>query len=155
MSYRLLNIGFFLKFFNYLHIKNKSFIFFIGFLLFGTLSFITYHPTNLSEPNLLDKEIVLLNNPLKLNSTQQDSFSDITNSTHLNNKFALIVGTYTQEFNAQLFKEEMNRRGFKDCSIIYNQNPSKYWVALKIYNKKVDANFDRERFLLDGWIKKM
>ena len=155
MSYRLLNIGFFLKFFNYLQIKKKSFIFLIGFLLFGTLSFITYNPTKLSEPNLLDKEIVLLNNPLKLNSTQQDSFSDITNSIHLNNKFALIVGTYTQELNAQLFKQEMNRRGFKDCSIIYNQNPLKYWVVLKIYNKKIDAYFDRERFLLDGWIKKM
>ena len=122
--------------------------------MFGTLSFITYNPTKLSEPNILDKEIVLLNNPLKLNSTQPDSFSDITNSIHLNNKFALIVGTYTQELNAQLFKEEMNRRGFKDCSIIYNQNPLKYWVVLKIYNKKIDAYFDRERFLLDGWIKK-
>ena len=155
MSYRLLYIGFFLKFFNYLQIKKKSFIFLIGFLLFGTLSFITYNPTKLSEPNILDKEIVLLNNPLKLNSTQPDSFSDITNSIHLNNKFALIVGTYTQELNAQLFKEEMNRRGFKDCSIIYNQNPLKYWVVLKIYNKKIDAYFDRERFLLDGWIKKM
>ena len=45
--------------------------------------------------------------------------------------------------------------GFWDCSIIYNQNPLKYWVVLKIYNKKIDAYFDRERFLLDGWIKKM
>ena len=74
MSYRLLYIGFFLKFFNYLQIKKKSFIFLIGFLLFGTFSFITYNPTKLSDPNILDKEIVLLNNPLKLNSTQQILF---------------------------------------------------------------------------------
>ena len=33
----------------------------------------------------------------------------------------------------------MNRRGFKDCSIIHNKNPSKFWVALKMYNKKDDA----------------
>ena len=154
MRYSLLKIGLFPEFFQ---INRKLVIFLFGFLLFGTLSFITYHPTNISDQSLNDNEIVLLNNKtydnLDYNITSITSTK--TNSEHVNNKFALIVGSYKQELNAQLLKEEMNRRGFKDCSIIHNKNPSKFWVALKMYNKKYDAIFDRERFLLDGWVKKM
>ena len=154
MRYSLLKIGLFQEFFQ---INRKLVIFLFGFLLFGTLSFITYHPTNISDQSLNDNEIVLLNNKtydnLDYNITSITSTK--TNSEHVNNKFALIVGSYKQELNAQLLKEEMNRRGFKDCSIIHNKNPSKFWVALKMYNKKDDAIFDRERFLLDGWVKKM
>ena len=154
MRYSLLKIGLFPEFFQF---NRKLVIFLFGFLLFGTLSFITYHPTNISDQSLNDNEIVLLNNKtydnLDYNITSITSTK--TNSEHVNNKFALIVGSYKQELNAQLLKEEMNRRGFKDCSIIHNKNPSKFWVALKMYNKKDDAIFDRERFLLDGWVKKM
>ena len=154
MRYSLLKIGLFPEFFQ---INRKLVIFLFGFLLFGTLSFITYHPTNISDQSLNDNEIVLLNNKtydnLDYNITSITSTK--TNSEHVNYKFALIVGSYKQELNAQLLKEEMNRRGFKDCSIIHNKNPSKFWVALKMYNKKDDAIFDRERFLLDGWVKKM
>lgn len=154
MRYSLLKIGLFPEFFQ---INRKLFIFLFGFLLFGTLSFITYHPTNISDQSLNDNEIVLLNNKTydNLDHNITSITSTKTNSEHVNNKFALIVGSYKQELNAQLLKEEMNRRGFKDCSIIHNKNPSKFWVALKMYNKKDDAIFDRERFLLDGWVKKM
>ena len=154
MRYSLLKIGLFPEFFQ---INRKLVIFLFGFLLFGTLSFITYHPTNISDQNLNDNEIVLLNNKTydNLDHNITSITSTKTNSEHVNYKFALIVGSYKQELNAQLFKEEMNRRGFKDCSIIHNKNPSKFWVALKMYNKKDDAIFDRERFLLDGWVKKM
>jgi hypothetical protein len=154
MRYSLLKIGLFPEFFQ---INRKLVIFLFGFLLFGTLSFITYHPTNISDQNLNDNEIVLLNNKTydNLDHNITSITSTKTNSEHVNNKFALIVGSYKQELNAQLLKEEMNRRGFKDCSIIHNKNPSKFWVALKMYNKKDDAIFDRERFLLDGWVKKM
>ncbi len=154
MRYSLLKIGLFPEFFQ---INRKLVIFLFGFLLFGTLSFITYHPTNISDQSLNDNEIVLLNNKTydNLDHNITSITSTKTNSEHVNNKFALIVGSYKQELNAQLLKEEMNRRGFKDCSIIHNKNPSKFWVALKMYNKKDDAIFDRERFLLDGWVKKM
>jgi hypothetical protein len=154
MRYSLLKIGLFPEFFQ---INRKLVIFLFGFLLFGTLSFITYHPTNISDQNLNDNEIVLLNNKTydNLDHNITSITSTKTNSEHVNNKFALIVGSYKQELNAQLLKEEMNRRGFKDCSIIHNKNPSKFWVSLKMYNKKDDAIFDRERFLLDGWVKKM
>lgn len=154
MRYSLLKIGLFPEFFQ---INRKLVIFLFGFLLFGTLSFITYHPTNISDQSLNDNEIVLLNNKIydNLDHNITSITSTKTNSEHVNNKFALIVGSYKQELNAQLLKEEMNRRGFKDCSIIHNKNPSKFWVALKMYNKKDDAIFDRERFLLDGWVKKM
>lgn len=154
MRYSLLKIGLFPEFFQ---INRKLVIFLFGFLLFGILSFITYHPTNISDQSLNDNEIVLLNNKTydNLDHNITSITSTKTNSEHVNNKFALIVGSYKQELNAQLLKEEMNRRGFKDCSIIHNKNPSKFWVALKMYNKKDDAIFDRERFLLDGWVKKM
>lgn len=154
MRYSLLKIGLFPEFFQ---INIKLVIFLFGFLLFGTLSFITYHPTNISDQSLNDNEIVLLDNKTydNLDHNITSITSTKTNSEHVNNKFALIVGSYKQELNAQLLKEEMNRRGFKDCSIIHNKNPSKFWVALKMYNKKDDAIFDRERFLLDGWVKKM
>ena len=154
MRYSLLKIGLFPEFFQ---INRKLVIFLFGFLLFGTLSFITYHPTNISDQSLNDNEIVLLDNKTydNLDHNISSITSTKTNSEHVNNKFALIVGSYKQELNAQLLKEEMNRRGFKDCSIIHNKNPSKFWVALKMYNKKDDAIFDRERFLLDGWVKKM
>ena len=154
MRYSLLKIGLFPEFFQ---INRNLVIFLFGFLLFGTLSFITYHPTNISDQSLNDNEIVLLDNKTydNLDHNITSITSTKTNSEHVNNKFALIVGSYKQELNAQLLKEEMNRRGFKDCSIIHNKNPSKFWVALKMYNKKDDAIFDRERFLLDGWVKKM
>ena len=154
MRYSLLKIGLFPEFFQ---INRKLVIFLFGFLLFGTLSFITYHPTSISDQKLNDNEIVLLDNKTydNLDHNISSITSTKTNSEHINNKFALIVGSYKQELNAQLLKEEMNRRGFKDCSIIHNKNPSKFWVALKMYNKKDDAIFDRERFLLDGWVKKM
>ena len=154
MRYSLLKIGLFPEFFQF---NRKLVIFLFGFLLFGILSFITYHPTNISDQSLNDNEIVLLNNKTydNLDHNITSITSTKTNSEHVNNKFALIVGSYKQELNAQLLKEEMNRRGFKDCSIIHNKNPSKFWVALKMYNKKDDAIFDRERFLLDGWVKKM
>ena len=154
MRYSLLKIGLFPEFFQ---INRKLVIFLFGFLLFGTLSFITYHPTSISDQKLNDNEIVLLDNKTydNLDHNITSITSTKTNSEHVNNKFALIVGSYKQELNAQLLKEEMNRRGFKDCSIIHNKNPSKFWVALKMYNKKDDAIFDRERFLLDGWVKKM
>ena len=154
MRYSLLNFFLFTKFFQF---NRKLAIFLFGFLLFGTLSFITYHPTNFSDQSLNDNEIVLLNNKIydNLDHNITSITSTKTNSEHVNYKFALIVGSYKQELNAQLLKEEMNRRGFKDCSIIHNKNPSKFWVALKMYNKKDDAIFDRERFLLDGWVKKM
>ena len=154
MRYNLLKIGLFPEFFQF---NRKLIIFLFGFLLFGTLSFITYHPTNISDQSLNDNEIVLLDNKTydNLDHNITSITSTKTNSEHVNNKFALIVGSYKQELNAQLLKEEMNRRGFKDCSIIHNKNPSKFWVALKMYNKKDDAIFDRERFLLDGWVKKM
>ena len=154
MRYSLLKIGLFPEFFQ---INRKLVIFLFGFLLFGTLSFITYHPTIISDQNLNDNEIILLDNKTynNLDHNITSITSTKTNSEHVNNKFALIVGSYKQELNAKLLKEEMNRRGFKDCSIIHNKNPSKFWVALKMYNKKDDAIFDRERFLLDGWVKKM
>ncbi len=154
MRYSLLKIGLFPEFFQF---NRKLVIFLFGFLLFGTLSFITYHPTNISDQSLNDNEIVLLDNKTydNLDHNITSITSTKTNSEHVNYKFALIVGSYKQELNAQLLKEEMNRRGFKDCSIIHNKNPSKFWVALKMYNKKDDAIFDRERFLLDGWVKKM
>ena len=154
MRYSVLKIGLFPEFFQ---INIKLVIFLFGFLLFGTLSFITYHPTNISDQSLNDNEIVLLDNKTydNLDHNITSITSTKTNSEHVNNKFALIVGSYKQELNAQLLKEEMNRRGFKDCSIIHNKNPSKFWVALKMYKKKDDAIFDRERFLLDGWVKKM
>ncbi|MAW83500.1 MAG: hypothetical protein CL832_03560 [Crocinitomicaceae bacterium] len=154
MRYSLLNIGLFPEFFQ---INRKLVIFLFGFLLFGTLSFITYHPTSISDQKLNDNEIVLLDNKTyeNLDHINTSITSTKTISKNVNNKFALIVGSYNQELNAQLLKEEMNRRGFKDCSIIYNKKPSKFWVALKMYNKKDDAIFDRERFLLDGWVKEM
>lgn len=97
-----------------------------------------------------------------LNDEDSENQNDITkkentliNTSEYQNEYALIVGSYNQKVNAKNLELEMKKRGFKDCSIISDKNLNKYWVVLKRYNNKNQAIIDRERYLLDGWIKQL
>lgn len=133
-------------------IPKKVFIFFFGFILFGTLSFISYVPLNNNSP--IDNEVVLLNEEY---SEKQNDISNrsLINSNEFQNEFALIVGSYNEKLNAKNLELEMKKRGFKDCSIISHKELNRYWVVLKRYSNKKQAVIDRERYLLDGWIKQL
>ena len=67
----------------------------------------------------------------------------------------LLLGPTIKKYNAKNLELEMKKRGFKDCSIISDKNLNKYWVVLKRYSNKNQAILDRERYLLDGWIKQL
>ena len=151
---------------DHLQLHRKVYVFFLGFMIFGTLSFINYESTNLKEINSVDNDVVFLNKDSK--SKLKIAYDDVntkeidspltTHSNHLKeteHKFALIVGSYLEISNAKKLKIEMNDRGFKECEVIHNEKNSKFWVALKFYKNKKDAVSDRERYLLDGWIKQM
>ena len=84
-----------------------------------------------------------------------DKKNTLVNTNEYQNEYALIVGSYNLKDNAKNLELEMKKRGFKDCSIISDKNLNKYWVVLKRYNNKNQAIIDRERYLLDGWIKQL
>ena len=97
---------------------------------------------------------MLLNNEDSGKKTDNTE-NNLINSYKPQNQFALIIGSYNQQYNAKNLELEMKKRGFKDCSIISNKNLNKYWVVLKRYKNKNQAIIDRERYLLDGWIKQL
>lgn len=151
---------------DHLQLHRKVYVFFLGFMIFGTLSFVNYEPSNLEEINTVDTDVVFLNKDSK--SNLKIAYDDVKTieidsslPTHLNHlketkhKFALILGSYLEISNAKKLKIEMNDRGFKECEVIHNEKTSKFWVTLKFYNNKKDAIYDRERYLLDGWVKQM
>jgi hypothetical protein len=151
---------------DHLQLHRKVYIFFLGFMIFGTLSFVNFKSTNLKEINTVDTDVVFLNkdSKSKLKIAYDDAKTIEIESplpTHLNHlketkhKFALILGSYLEISNAKKMKVEMNDRGFKECEVIHNEKTSKFWVTLKFYNNKKDAIYDRERYLLDGWVKQM
>lgn len=146
------NINLFYHISKRFQIHKKIFMFSFGFILFGTLSFISYRPMNNNSP--FDNEVVLLNeeDSEKQNDITENNFN---NSKQYQHEFALIVGSYKKEYNAKNLESEMKKRGFKDCTIISDKNLNKYWVILKRYASKNQAVIDRERYLLDGWIKQL
>lgn len=159
-------IGFISSMSDHLQLHRKVYVFFLGFMIFGTLSFVNFKSTNLKEINTVDTDVVFLNKDSK--SKLKIAYDDVntkeidspltTHSNHLKeteHKFALIVGSYLEISNAKKLKIEMNDRGFKECEVIHNEKTSKFWVTLKFYKNKKDAVSDRERYLLDGWIKQM
>ena len=159
-------IGFISSMSDHLQLHRKVYVFFLGFMIFGTLSFINYESTNLKEIKSVDNDVVFLNKDSK--SKLKIAYDDVntkeidspltTHSNHLKeteHKFALIVGSYLEISNAKKLKIEMNDRGFKECEVIHNEKTSKFWVTLKFYNNKKDAIYDRERYLFDGWVKQM
>ena len=154
MSIRTQNINLIFHLSKRFQIHKKVFLFFFGFILFGTLSFISHHPIN--KNSSFDNEVVLLNDE---DSENQNDITEkeytLINTSEYQNEYALIVGSYNQKVNAKNLELEMKKRGFKDCSIISNKNLNKYWVVLKRYNNKNQAIIDMERYLLDGWIKQL
>ena len=131
-------------------IHKKVFLFFFGFILFGTLSFISHHPIN--KNSSFDNEVVLLNDEDSENQKDiTEKENTLINTSEYQNEYA----PYNQKVNAKNLELEMKKRGFKDCSIISDKNLNKYWVVLKRYNNKNQAIIDRERYLLDGWIKQL
>ena len=137
---------------NRFQVHKKVFLFFFGFILFGTLSFISNIP--IDKKASFDNEVVLLN--YEDSGKQVDNTeNNLINTNESQNEYALIIGSYNQPYNAKNLELEMKKRGFKDCSIISNKNLNKYWVVLKRYKNKNQAIIDRERYLLDGWIKQL
>ena len=154
MSIRTQNINLIFHLSKRFQIHKKVFIFFFGFILFGTLSFISHHPIN--KNSSFDNKVVLLNDEDSENQNDiTEKENTFINTNEYQNEYALIVGSYNQKDNAKSFELEMKKRGFKDCSIIPDKNLNKYWVVLKRYNNKNQAIIDRERYLLDGWIKQL
>jgi cell division protein FtsN len=151
-------------------IVNKKLVFFLTCsIVFGSLSFVSYKPVEVSKN---DYSLALVNNsktPLEiddkpLSSIKTEKSNSITNSSFINstsnnkvseNQFALIVGTYQEKYNAVILEKEMKKRGFKHCRIIANNNSNKYWVTIDFYKNKNEAENARERFLIDGWIKQI
>ena len=149
---------------------NKKLVFFLTCsIVFGSLSFVSYKPVEVSKN---DYSLALVNNsktPLEiddkpLSSIKTEKSNSITNSSFINssvnnkvseNQFALIVGTYQEKYNAVILEKEMKKRGFKHCRIIANNNSNKYWVTIDFYKNKNEAENARERFLIDGWIKQI
>ena len=131
-------------------IHKKVFLFFFGFILFGTLSFISHHPIN--KNSSFDNEVVLLNDE---DSENQNDITEKENTLINTSEYQNEYAPYNQKVNAKNLELEMKKRGFKDCSIISDKNLNKYWVVLKRYNNKNQAIIDRERYLLDGWIKQL
>ena len=137
---------------NIFQVQKKVFFFFFGFILFGTLSFISND--SIDKNASFDNEVVLLNNE-DLGKQNEITENNLNNTNESQNEYALIIGSYNQPYNAKNLELEMKNRGFKDCSIISNENLNKYWVVLKRYKSKNQAIIDRERYLLDGWIKQL
>lgn len=152
-------------------IVNKKLVFFLTCsIVFGSLSFVSYKPVEVSKN---DYSLALVNNsktPLEIDDkplssikteksnsiTNSSSFSNSTSNNNVSeNQFALIVGTYQEKYNAVILEKEMKKRGFKHCSIIANNNSNKYWVTVDFYKDKNEAETARERFLIDGWIKQI
>lgn len=151
-------------------IVNRKLVFFLTCsIVFGSLSFVSYKPLEASKN---DYSVALVNNSKtslelvdktlrnleseKSNSNPVSSPNSVLNNTKVSqNKFALIVGTYQEKYNAVILEKEMKKRGFKHCSIIPNNNSKKYWVTLDFYEDKNEAETARERFLIDGWIKQI
>jgi cell division protein FtsN len=149
---------------------NKKLVFFLTCsIVFGSLSFVSYKPVEVSKN---DYSLALVNNsktPLEIddkplssikteksNSITNSSFSNSTSNNNVSeNQFALIVGTYQEKYNAVILEKEMKKRGFKRCRIIANNNSNKYWVTIDFYKNKNEAENARERFLIDGWIKQI
>jgi hypothetical protein len=138
--------------FKRIKVYKKVFIFLLGFILFGTLSFISYKPLN--NKIQIDNDIVLFVENI---DEKDKNISDktILNSKNRNTKFALIIGSYVNEYNAENLVLEMKKRGFKDCNVVISKNNIKYWVVLKCYDNKNQAILARERYLIDGWIKQL
>ena len=134
---------------NRFKIHKKVFIFFLGFILFGTLSFIYYNP--IVNNSKTENQVILISK--NVDQKQNNNYNKI-NKKH-KKEFALIVGTFKKKYNADNLELEMKKRGFKDCTIISDKKLNKYWVVLKSYNNKNQALLDRERYLLDGWIKQL
>ena len=149
--------------------NKKLFFFLISSVLFGTLSFVSYKPVSTKNDYSVDlvnhskSQIESENKSLNTISKENlilESVSYSKSKTSVNikiskNEFALIVGTYQEKYNAIILEQEMRKRGFKDCTIIVNNNLKKYWVALDTYKDKNQAELARERFLIDGWIKQI
>ena len=149
--------------------NKKLFFFLISSVLFGTLSFVSYKPVSTKNDYSVDlvnhskSQIESENKSLNTISKENlilESVSYSTSNKSVNikiskNEFALIVGTYQEKYNAIILEQEMRKRGFKDCTIIENNNLKKYWVALDTYKDKNEAELARERFLIDGWIKQI
>ena len=149
--------------------NKKLFFFLISSVLFGTLSFVSYKPVSTKNDYSVDlvnhskSQIESENKSLNTISKENlilESVSYSKSNTSVNikiskNEFALIVGTYQEKYNAIILEQEMRKRGFKDCTIIVNNNLKKYWVALDTYKDKNQAELARERFLIDGWIKQI
>lgn len=152
-------------------IVNKKLVFFLTCsIVFGSLSFVSYKPVEVSKN---DYSLALVNNsktPLEIDDkplssikteksnsiTNSSSFSNSTSNNNVSeNQFALIVGTYQEKYNAVILEKEMKKRGFKHCRIIANNNSNKYWVTIDFYKNKNEAENARERFLIDGWIKQI
>ena len=149
--------------------NKKLFFFLISSVLFGTLSFVSYKPVSTKNDYSVDlvnhskgqieSENKSLNTISKENLILESvSYSKSNTSVNIKiskNEFALIIGTYQEKYNAIILEQEMRKRGFKDCTIIENNNLKKYWVALDTYKDKNEAELARERFLIDGWIKQI
>ena len=150
--------------------NKKVFFFMICSVVFGTLSFVSYKPVEVSKN---DYSVALVNNTEMhsktlyhpLNNIRKEKIISSSVNSHLNNKstntiisknqFALIVGTYKKKYNAIILEKKMKKKGFKDCRIIINKNLKKFWVTVDLYKDKDDAKIAREKYLIDGWIKQI
>ena len=95
-------IGFISSMSDHLQLHRKVYVFFLGFMIFGTLSFINYESTNLKEINSVDNDVVFLNKDSK--SKLKIAYDDVntkeidspltTHSNHLKeteHKFAKLM----------------------------------------------------------------
>jgi len=151
-------------------IVNRKLVFFLTCsIVFGSLSFVSYKPSEVSKNDyslalvnnsktpleIVDKPISNLTTEKSNSNTDSSPITVFNNTKASENQFALIVGTYQEKYNAVILEKEMKKRGFKHCSIIANNNSNKYWVTIDFYKNKNEAENARERFLIEGWIKQI
>lgn len=151
-------------------IVNRKLVFFLTCsIVFGSLSFVSYKPVEISKNDyslaivnnsktpleIVDKPISNLTTEKSNSNTDSSPITVFNNTKASENQFALIVGTYQEKYNAVILEKEMKKRGFKRCRIIANNNSNKYWVTIDFYKNKNEAENARERFLIDGWIKQI
>ena len=151
-------------------IVNRKLVFFLTCsIVFGSLSFVSYKPVEVSKNDysvaivnnskttleIVDKPVSNLATEKSNSNTDSSPITVFNNTKASENQFALIIGTYKEKYNAVILEKEMKKRGFNHCTIIANNNSKKYWVTVDFYKDKNEAETARERFLIDGWIKQI
>ena len=120
---------------------------------------------NSNEKTLTKSDLLKKSNEIKediVTEKLNDSLSDFeaiptdefTRIDEVKEKYLLIIGTFKEKDNALTLHDQMFKKGYENCQIIYDGGVF-YWVVFGIYRELSLAKKDNDKFKLEGWIKKM